>query len=145
MCAAIATWLLLRALADGRWRWWAGYGVAIAATGLFNVLALLLLAAHGTTVWIARTRQRAAIPPAAIAPSGAPVGDPADRETATPFPVLPSRWLTAAGPPSLLLIPLMVSYGRAARRWLPRPRLGGSPGRPLLDGGRGGRWWPCWL
>src|SRR5204862_4964271 len=58
MCAAIATWLLLRALADGRWRWWAGYEVAIAATGLFNVLALLLLASHGTTVWVARTTQR---------------------------------------------------------------------------------------
>jgi uncharacterized membrane protein len=58
-CAAIATWLLLRALADGRWRWWAGYAVAIAATGLFNVLALLL-AAHGTTVWFAHTGQRTA-------------------------------------------------------------------------------------
>jgi mannosyltransferase len=125
MCAAIATWLLLRALADGRWRWWAGYGVAIAATGLFNVLALLL-AAHGTTVWIARTRQRATIPPAATAPSGAAGGNPADRETATPFPVLPSRWLTAAGAATVVLIPLMVAgYGQRRQiSWLPRPRLG---------------------
>jgi len=128
MCAAIATWLLLRSLADGRWRWWAGYGVAIAATGLFNVLALLLLAAHAVTVWIARTRQRAAIPPAPIAPPGTAGGDPADGEAGTAFPVSLSRWLIAAGAATVLLIPLMVA-GYAQRKqisWLARPRLGAA-------------------
>jgi mannosyltransferase len=126
MCAAIATWLLLRALADGRWRWWAGYGVAIAATGLFNVLALLLLAAHGMTVWIARTRQRAAVPSAAIAPAGPAGVDPVDGETGAPLALLPSRWLTAAGAATVVLIPLMVAgYGQRSQiSWLPRPRLG---------------------
>jgi len=126
MCAAIATWLLLRALADGRWRWWAGYGMAITATGLFNMLALLLLAAHGMTVWIARTRQRAAVPPAAIAPAEAAGGDPVDGETGAPLALLPSRWLTAAGAATVVLIPLMVAgYGQRSQiSWLPRPRLG---------------------
>jgi mannosyltransferase len=75
MCATVATYLLLRALADGRWRWWAPYGAAITAVGLFNLLAFLLVAAHGVTVWIARARQRAALAPAgparaALAPAG---------------------------------------------------------------------------
>src|SRR5215831_5391429 len=47
MCATVATYLLLRAAGDARWRWWAGYGAAITATGLFNLLAFLLVAAHG--------------------------------------------------------------------------------------------------
>ena len=123
MCAAIATWLLLRALAVGRWRWWVGYGVAMVATGLFNVLALLLLAAHGTTVWIAHTRQQTASP-AAIAPAG-PGGDPADGETGPRFRVLPSRWLTAARAAIVMLIPLLVAgYGQRSQiSWLARPRL----------------------
>ena len=77
MCATAATYLLLRALADGRWRWWAAYGAAITAAGLFNLLACLLVAAHGITVWIARARQQAATAPvgggtgAAARPAGA--------------------------------------------------------------------------
>ena len=125
MCAAIATWLLLRALADGRWRWWAGYGVAMVATGLFNVLALLLLAAHGTTVWIAHTGQRAASP-AVIAPAEPGGGDPADGETGPQFRVLPARWLTAAGAAVVVLTPLLVAgYGQRSQiSWLTRPHLG---------------------
>ena len=69
MWATVATYLLLRALADGRWRWWTAYGAAIIVVGLFNLLAVLLLAAHGVTVWIARARQRAAL--ASAGPAGA--------------------------------------------------------------------------
>jgi mannosyltransferase len=101
--------------------------MAIAATGLFNVLALLLLAAHGMTVWIARTRHRAAVLPPAIAPAGAAGGDPADGETGAPLALLlPSRWLTAAGAATVLLIPLIVAgYGQRRQiSWLPRPHLG---------------------
>jgi mannosyltransferase len=125
MCTAIATWLLLHALADGQWRWWAGYGVAMVATGLFHVLALVLLAAHGTTAWIAHARQRAASP-AAIAAAGPGGGDPADGETGPHFRVLPSRWLTAAGAAIVVLTPLLVAgYGQRSQiSWLTRPRLG---------------------
>jgi mannosyltransferase len=125
MCTAIATWLLLRALADGQWRWWAGYGVAMVAAGLFHVLALLLLAAHGTTVWIAHTRQRAASP-AATTPAGPGGGDPADGEAGPQFRVVPSRWLAAAGAVVVVLTPLLVAgYGQRSQiSWLTRPRLG---------------------
>lgn len=44
----------------GRWPWclWAGYAVAVALTGLFNVLGLLILVAHAVTVLVASGRLR---------------------------------------------------------------------------------------
>lgn len=60
--AVIATYLLDRALAAGgsprTWPWWAGYAVAIALTGLFNVLGLLILVAHAAVVLVAARRLR---------------------------------------------------------------------------------------
>lgn len=56
MLAAVATYLLLRALERQGRRWWAGYGVAIALMGLFNLLSLLLVVAHAVTVLVLRTR-----------------------------------------------------------------------------------------
>ena len=50
MMATVATYLLLRAIDDGRRRWWACYGAAACLTGLFNVFGLLLLVAHGLTL-----------------------------------------------------------------------------------------------
>jgi mannosyltransferase len=104
MCATVATYLLLRAAGDARWRWWAAYGAAITATGLFNLLALLLVAAHGITLWIARARQRAA---------GA----------GRPVPV--SRWLAAAGAATAALSPLLAAgFGQRKQiSWLERPGL----------------------
>ncbi|HEV3292526.1 MAG TPA: glycosyltransferase family 39 protein [Streptosporangiaceae bacterium] len=81
MCATIASYLLLRALADDRWRWWAAYSGAILLAGLLNLLALLLLAAHGVTVWAAGARLRQA---------GEPAGRPApEQPTGQAAPELP--------------------------------------------------------
>ena len=44
--AALATWLLLRALERPRWPRWVLYALAVAAAGAFNVLALCLLTGH---------------------------------------------------------------------------------------------------
>ncbi|HEX6519992.1 MAG TPA: glycosyltransferase family 39 protein [Streptosporangiaceae bacterium] len=81
MFATIASYLLLRAAApggaprgsaSGGWRWWAGYGVAVAFTGLFNTFGLLIIPAHALTVlWaspsptrggMARWARRVAVP-----------------------------------------------------------------------------------
>lgn len=59
MFAAIATYLLLQALSAGG-RWWVGYGVAVALTGLFNVFGLLILPAHGVSLLIAARGRGAA-------------------------------------------------------------------------------------
>ena len=56
--AVAATYLLVRAVADDRLRWWAGYGAALAATGVFSLFALLLIGAHGLTVLTSRARVR---------------------------------------------------------------------------------------
>jgi mannosyltransferase len=50
MLAAIAGYLLLRAVDGGGRPWWAAYGAAVFLTGLFNVFGLLVVAAHGLTL-----------------------------------------------------------------------------------------------
>ena len=55
----IASYLLVRALEDRRRRWWVAYGAAIALAALFNLLALLIVPAHATTVAIMSRRSRA--------------------------------------------------------------------------------------
>ena len=60
MFAVIATYLLLRAWPDGRWRWWLAYAAAVALTGLFNIFGLLILAAHGVTLLLTDARGQAA-------------------------------------------------------------------------------------
>ena len=96
MCATIATYMLLRALADDRWRWWAGYGAAITAMGLLNLLAFLLVPAQGISVWIARARRRS-------------------------VPV--AHWLTVAGAAAVVLSPLLLAgAGQGGQlSWLARP------------------------
>ena len=66
MFATIATYLLLRAWPDDRWRWWLAYAAAVALTGLFNIFGLLILAAHGVTLLLAGAG-RTATNPAALA------------------------------------------------------------------------------
>jgi mannosyltransferase len=88
--------------------------------GLFNLLALLLLAAHGVTVWTAHTRQRHASTTAGPA-SSAPAEGTA---TPTPAPAMSlSRWLAAAGAGAAVLSPLMVAGWLQSRQisWLARP------------------------
>ncbi|HEY6278433.1 MAG TPA: glycosyltransferase family 39 protein [Streptosporangiaceae bacterium] len=113
MCAAIASYLLLRALAERRWSWWAGYGAVMLLAGLLNLLALLLLAAHGVTVLAARARQRAS-------------GDPAG--------AVAPRWLAVAAVVTLLLTPLAAAGFRQRRQigWLARP--GGNAAAHLVVG-----------
>lgn len=55
MLATVATYLLIKAISEGG-RWWIGYAVGVAACGLFNIFALLILAAHLVTILVARRR-----------------------------------------------------------------------------------------
>ena len=103
MFAVIATYLLLRAWPDGRWRWWLAYGAAVALTGLFNIFGLLILAAHGVTLLLTDARGQAA--------QGRRVGR------------IPLRWLAVCSAAVIVLAPLI---GLASRQqvqiaWLSRP------------------------
>jgi mannosyltransferase len=102
MFAAIATYLLLRAWPDGRWRWWLGYAAAVALTGLLNIFGLLILAAHGVTLLLA---------PARGAGAGRRIGR------------IPLRWLAAAVAAVAVLSPLLAVAGHQQQQisWLARP------------------------
>jgi mannosyltransferase len=105
MFAVIASYLLLRAWPDGRWRWWLAYAVAVALTGLFNIFGLLIVAAHGITLLLTDARGQTA--------PGRRIGR------------IPVRWLAACGAAVIVLGPLL---GLASRQqvqiaWLNRPTL----------------------
>jgi mannosyltransferase len=103
MFAAIATYLLLRAVPDGRWRWWLPYAAAVALTGLFNVFGLLILAAHGVTLLLTGGRGQAG--------TGRRIGR------------IPLRWLAVSVAAVVMLGPLLgaVSHQQQQIAWLSRP------------------------
>ncbi len=104
MFATIATYLLIRAYPDGRWRWWAAYAAAAALTGLFNLFGLLILAAHGVTLLLTNAR-------------GAGPGRRIGR--------VPLRGLAAAAAALVVLGPLLDVAHREQKQidWVPRPGL----------------------
>jgi mannosyltransferase len=91
--AVAATYLLVRAVADDRLGWWAGYGAALAATGAFSLFALLLVGAHGLTMLTVRARVRL------------------------------RRWLAVAAASALVLSPVVYYgyLQRGAEEWLSGP------------------------
>ena len=103
MFATIATYLLIRAYPDGRWRWWAAYAAAVALTGLFNLFGLLILAAHGVTLLLTDARDQA--------PPGRRIGR------------IPLRWLAASAAAVIVLGPLLDVAHREQKQiaWVTRP------------------------
>jgi mannosyltransferase len=108
MMATIATYLLLRALDDGRPGWWAGYGAAVFLAALFNLFGLLILVAHGLTLLaLARPATARHFLRRRL---GAPLG-----------------WVAASAVTVVLLIPVVImAYGqRTALSWISStPSLG---------------------
>ena len=103
MFATIATYLLIRAYPDGRWRWWSAYAGAVALTGLFNLFGLLILAAHGVTLLLTDARGQAA--------NGRRIGR------------IPLRWLAASAAAVIVLGPLF-RVARSEQKqvaWVSRP------------------------
>jgi mannosyltransferase len=115
MFAVIATYLLVRAAADCRWRWWTAYGAAIAMTGLFNLFALLLVAAHGVTLLLARASARS---------HRRGAGDPAPQPADQPQAAL-SRWLVVVAAAVAALAPMLyLGYQQGhTLGWVSRPGL----------------------
>jgi mannosyltransferase len=105
MFAAIATYLLLRAVPDGRWRRWLAYAAAVALTGLFNLFGLLILAAHGVTLLLTDGRGQTG--------SGRRLGR------------IPLRWLAASAAAVIVAGPLLAVAGRQQQQiaWLTAPNV----------------------
>jgi mannosyltransferase len=118
MFAVIATQLLITALADGRWRWWAAYGAAILLTGMFSLFALLLLFAHGVTLLVTLARNRNRNRSRNLAADGRAQRNDGELQAR------PLRWLAAAVTASVALSPLIVLGYRQDRTfsWVTRPR-----------------------
>ena len=109
MFATIATYLLLRAYPDGRWRYWSAYAAAVALTGLFNLFGLLIIVAHGVTLLLTDARGQAGVE------RQAGTGRRAGR--------LPLRWLAACAAALIVLSPLVrVAYREQKQiAWLSAP------------------------
>jgi mannosyltransferase len=149
MAATVASYLLLRGLADRRWQWWTGYSVALTAMGLLNLLSVLLVAAHAVTVlllWL-RSRPRSGAdrrgePPPSLTDRSAPGpgtrtalgpggGSGAGRLTGPVCaghgqPGVPlRRWLVAVVCMAVALAPLAAVGVRQRQQvgWLTRPGL----------------------
>ena len=125
MLAAIAGYLLLRAVDGGGRRWWAGYGAAVFLTGLFNAFGLLIVVAHGLTLLVTGT----------AAPGTG--GGRAEWDGASPAAPKPRRrqllrvplgWLTAGVVAVALLVPLL-AMAYAQRNALSWATGGASAGR----------------
>jgi mannosyltransferase len=102
--AVVSTYALVLGVTERRRRWWAAYTAAVVLTGMFNLFALLLLAAHGTSLVIARGRAHRA--------PGSGATDPGLRS-----------WLAAASAAVILLLPLIILGERqdTVLFWLHRP------------------------
>ncbi len=113
---ATASYLLARAMeAPSARRWLAWYGVTVAAMGLGNIFALLLIPAHALTLALWARRDLPANSGALPAKSGAP---PA-RAPAGGGPLV-RGWLAAAGAAVLVVSPVIViSFGQRSQvSWL---------------------------
>jgi mannosyltransferase len=115
MFATIATYLLLRAYPDGRWRWWSAYAAAVALTGLFNLFGLLIMVAHGVTLLLTDASAQAGASGQAGTERQAARGRWAGR--------LPLRWLAACAAALIVLGPLLrVAYREQKQiAWLSAP------------------------
>jgi mannosyltransferase len=112
MFATIASYLLLRAAGPGgSWRWWCGYALAVAFTGLFNTFGLLIIPAHALTV--------------CVSPGGRPPGTPRVSGGSAPRRPLGAAvaWLLAAVAAVAVLVPLLlVTFGQRGQiSWLSKP------------------------
>ena len=100
--AVLASYLLLRAVADPRPAWFAAYGLALVLTGYLQLFGLLLVPAHAITLlYVLRRRSPEAVRPVAVA----------------------HRWLITVAAAGLAVTPL-ADIGwqqRAQIAWIPRP------------------------
>lgn len=112
--AVLASYLLVRAVADPRRRWFAAYGVSLALLGYLELFGLLLIVAHAITL-IGLSR-RGAPPDGADGNADWPPGGAVSRRTAR-------RWLVATAIAVLAVLPVAV-YGwlqRAQIAWIAKP------------------------
>ena len=123
MFATIASYLLIRAYPDGRWRWWAAYAAAVALTGMFNLFGLLILAAHGVTLLLTDARGQAADARSQAADARSQAADARGQAADARGQAADARGLAAQGR----------RIGRVPLRWLAASAAAVVVLGPLLD------------
>src|SRR5262245_30697558 len=130
LLALLTTYLLVEATARGEWRWWALYGAGLILTCIFDLAAVLLAAAHGVSLLLARRSQRrddaSAVPPGqlwrwlatcvVVAIVISPVAIFSQRESAQLDWVQPPNWdavygllRDCAGTPALIAVAVVLA------------------------------------
>ncbi|HVB45984.1 MAG TPA: glycosyltransferase family 39 protein [Streptosporangiaceae bacterium] len=131
MFAVLATYLLVRASAGTRRWWWVLYAAALVLTGMLNLFAVLLAAAHGVSLLVARRwpKSRPEDSSAGVGGEGAASAEVgAGRDVAASAEVADGtvrRWLVACVAAAVLLAPLAyLSMRQSAQlNWVTRPGL----------------------
>lgn len=109
--AVLASYLLIRAAADQRPRWFVAYGLALVLTGYLELFALLLVPAHAITLAALARPQR-------LGARGSGHGRRIERQGS----VL-RRWLLTVAVAGVAMLPVtIVSYGQRGQvNWIPKP------------------------
>ncbi|MGN6791139.1 MAG: glycosyltransferase family 39 protein [Streptosporangiaceae bacterium] len=110
--AVAASYAFVRVLDTPRSRWWVAYAAALLLAGLFNLVAMLLVLAHGASlIWLARVK------PAVYGQDGRP---------AEVTVAVVRRWLLACFVAVVLLSPVIaLSAGQSSQlNWVRRPGFG---------------------
>ena len=109
--AVLATYLLVVAVTRTGWRWWVLYSAALAVTGLLDLIAVLLIVAHGISLLVARRAARA--DGAAAAPATGSISAGVLR-----------RWLVACAAAAVVLSPVAIlSFQQKSQLdWVQPPR-----------------------
>jgi mannosyltransferase len=131
--AVAASWLLVSASSDLRWRSFVLYAVAIVLLGLFNLFALLIVAAHGISLLLAR-RPRTAVRASdgesvnGQLPSGQsqPGGPQPNAGVAHGRWSVELRWLAAVIGAGIVLSPYVVvaASQSGSLAWVKKPSIG---------------------
>ena len=118
--AVLASYLMVRAVADPRRRWFAAYGASLVLLSYLELFGLLLIAAHAVT--LAGLRRRATRP-GAVEGRGEAGGAPAGGPKARPPGLVTRRWIITVAAVGVAVLPL-IFYGwqqRAEIAWIARP------------------------
>ena len=118
--AVLASYLMVRAVADPRRRWFAAYGASLVLLSYLELFGLLLIAAHAVT--LAGLRRRATRP-GAVEGGGEAGGAPAGGPQARPPGLVTRRWIITVAAVGVAVLPL-IFYGwqqRAEIAWIARP------------------------
>jgi mannosyltransferase len=112
--AVLASYLMVRAVADLRRRWFAAYGLSLVLLTYLELFGLLLIAAHAVT--LAGLRRSATRP-------GESGGGPAGGPQARPPGLVTRRWISTVAAVGVAVLPL-IFYGwqqRVQIAWIARP------------------------